>query len=144
MSTDVKTMGALTFAGMMASSPFGLPMNQIALGTLFAIIGVVGRAAFEMQRANEGNPGLQLSKVAGWVGAGFTGAPFLTIVYLILLRMMNVQSDGIVSLGLLFLGFSGPRLMQWLLNTGILQLNKRTGLNIPDVLSREQPPKPGA
>ena len=113
-------------------APFGLPMEQIFIGTSFAVLGVVGRAAFEMQKAAEGAAGgMRGTKIWGWVGSGLIGAPFVTIMYLITLKLAGVQSDGIVSLGLLFLGFSGPRMVTWVLSTGISLINKKTGLNIP-------------
>lgn len=145
---DVKTAGILTISGVLAATPFGIPMNEIALGTFFAVVGVCGRASFELQKASEGAAGgIPVSKILGWMGAGLFGAPFVTLFYLVVLRLINVQSDGIVSLGLLFLGFSGPRMVSWLLNTGISLINKHTGLNIPTWGASSQPiapqPAPG-
>lgn len=146
-STNV---GIMSIAGILASAPFGIPMEQILAGTIFALVGVVGRAAFEFQKASEGGTGgIPIGKIAGWVGAGFTGAPFVTILYLVVLNIAGVKSDGIVSLGLLFLGFSGPRMVTWLLNTGISAINKKSGLNMPgiggEISKQTQPdaPPPG-
>lgn len=134
MTTGVSNVAAMTVAGVLASAPFGIPLEQIGLGTCFAIIGVIGRAGFELQKSSEGaGGGIQVSKIAGWVGAGFTCAPFVTILYLVILKMAGIQSDGIISLGLLFLGFSGPRLVTWLMNTGISAFNKKSGLNMPSI-----------
>lgn len=132
MTTGVPTLGVLTIAGMAASTPFGIPMEQVAIGTGFAVVGVIGRASFELQKASEGSKdGIQAGKILGWVGSGLIGAPFVTIMYMIVLSLAGIKSDGVVSLGLLFLGFSGPRMVTWLLSTGISLINKRTGLNIP-------------
>lgn len=124
-------VAGLSLAGMLTAQPFGISVETIAVGTCFSIIGVVGRAAFELQKASEGPSGMKLSKIAGWVGAGFVGAPFATILYLVLLKLLNIQSDGIIIIGLLFFGFSGPRMVTWLMNLAVGTLNKRLGTNIP-------------
>ncbi len=125
------TVAALSLAGILAAEPFGLSITTIALGTGFACVGVIGRSAFELQKANEGPNGMKLSKIAGWVGAGFIGAPFVTILYLVVLNLAKIQSDGISILGLMFLGFSGPRMVLWMVNLVIGILNKHLGWNIP-------------
>lgn len=124
-------VAALTLAGILAARPFGLQPETIFIGTGFSLVGVLGRAAFELQKAAEGGNGMRLSRIAGWVGAGFIGAPFATILYLVILNLASVQSDGISILGLVFFGFVGPRGITWLLNLVIGQLNKRLGTNIP-------------
>jgi hypothetical protein len=132
MAMDVPTLGFLTVAGMLASAPFGLPMQQIALGTGFAVLGVIGRAAFELQKTSEGSTdGIRGARIWGWMGSGLIGAPFISTMYLIVLQLLHVKADGVVSFGFLFFGFTGPRMLSWLLNTCIGQLNKRLGLNIP-------------
>lgn len=130
MTVEVKSAGVLTMAGVLASQPFGIPMTQIALGTCFAIVGVIGRAAFEFQTMSEGSKGgIQLNKILGWIGAGFFGAPFITLAYLIILKLFNIQSDGLASLGLLFLGFSGSRAFTYLMQAASGLLSKK-GVNI--------------
>lgn len=138
MTTNGTTVAALSLAGILTAQPFGISVGTIAIGTGFSIVGVVGRAAFELQKASEGPNGMRLSKIAGWVGAGFIGAPFVTIIYLVILNLVKIQSDGIAVLGLLFFGFSGPRMVTWLLNTVIDILNKRLGTAIP-VIGQEAP-----
>lgn len=133
MSTNGTTVATLSLAGMLTAQPFGISVETIAVGTCFSIIGVVGRAAFELQKSSEGTSGMTLGKIFGWLGAGFVGAPFATILYLVVLKLANIQSDSIVIIGLLFFGFSGPRMITWLINTAIGQINKRSGLNIPSV-----------
>lgn len=131
MATQGATVGVLSLAGIMTAAPFGLSIETIAIGTLFAVVGVIGRAGFEMQKSAEGPGGLKLSKIAGWVGAGFIGAPFVTILYLALLKISSVQSDGLVILGLLFLGFSGPKVVQWLMGSIAAMISKRLGIVAP-------------
>lgn len=126
-------VATLSVAGILAAQPFGLSVGTIAMGTGFSLIGVVGRAAFELQKASEGSGGMKLSSIAGWVSAGFIGAPFATILYLVALKLMNVQSDGISIIGLMFFGFSGPRMITWLLNTLITFVNKKLNVNIPGI-----------
>lgn len=132
----------MSVAGILAAQPFGISVETIAIGTGFSLVGVIGRAAFEMQKAAEG-PGMKLSKIAGWVGAGFIGAPFATILYLVILNLCKIQSDGIAILGLMFFGFSGPRMVTWLLNMGIGILNKRMGTNIPTLGQSGAPAQAG-
>lgn len=131
MTTQGSVVATLSLAGILTAQPFGISVETIAIGTCFSIVGVIGRAAFEMQKAAETPGGMRVSKIAGWVGAGFIGAPFVTILYLVVLNLMKVQSDGVSILGLLFFGFSGPRMVTWLLNMVIGILNKRLGMNIP-------------
>lgn len=141
MTTQGATVGVLSAAGILTASPFGLSIETIALGTAFCIVGVTGRAAFELQRTAEGPGGLKLSKIAGWVGAGLIGSPFVTILYLVLLKLAGIQSDGLIVLGLLFFGFSGPKVTSWLLNTSAGILSKRFGVNVPNPIAPPTDPK---
>lgn len=131
MSTQTVVLGSVSIATILGAQPFGISIETITIGTAFAIIGVVGRAAFEMQKSSENPGGMPLTHVAGWVASGLIGAPFVTILYLVILKMINVQSDSVSIIGLMFFGFSGPRMLTWLLNTGIGVLNKKAGLSIP-------------
>lgn len=141
MTTQGAVVATLSLAGILTAMPFGISVGTIAVGTAFSLVGVVGRAAFELQKSAQGDGGMDARKIAGWVGAGFIGAPFVTILYLVILKLMNVQSDGISVIGLMFFGFSGPRMITWLLNTGIGLMNKKLGANIPTVGSDQ--PKTG-
>jgi len=133
MTTQSVVLGGISLATILGAQPYGISIETIMIGTAFSIIGVVGRAAFEMQKSSENPGGMTLTHVAGWVAAGLIGAPFVTILYLVILKMMNVQSDSVSIIGLMFFGFSGPRMLTWLLNTGIGVLNKRSGLSIPQI-----------
>lgn len=131
MTAQSVALGGLSIATIFSMQPFGISIETIMIGTAFSIIGVVGRAAFEMQKSSEAPGGMKFSNIAGWVAAGLIGAPFITILYLVVLKLSSVQSDNISIIGLMFFGFSGPRILVWLLNFAIGILNKRTGLTIP-------------
>lgn len=131
MTTQGAALGALSVATILGAQPYGISIETVMIGTAFSIVGVIGRAAFEMQKASEAPGGMKFGSIAGWMGAGLIGAPFITILYLVVLKLSNVQSDNIAIIGLMFFGFSGPRLLIWLLNLAIGILNKRTGLAIP-------------
>ncbi len=131
MTVQGTALGTLSIATIMAAQPYGIQVETVIIGTAFSIIGVVGRAAFELQKLSEGPSTMKLAAIAGWVGAGLIGAPFITILYLVVLKLSSVQSDSISIIGLMFFGFSGPRMVTWLLNLAIGILNKRTGLTIP-------------
>ncbi len=131
MSTQSVALGGISIATILGAQPYGISIETVMIGTAFSIIGVVGRAAFEMQKASEAPGGMRFSNIAGWVASGFIGAPFVTILYLVVLKMMNVQSDSISIIGLMFFGFSGPRMVSWLLNLAIGILNKKAGTQIP-------------
>lgn len=127
MSTQGAAVGAFTLATMLAAQPFGVSVETIAVGTAFCVMGVFGKAAFEAQRATEGTAGFKWSQILGWLGAGLIGAPFVTTLYLVLLKLVNVQSDSIVILGLLFAGFTGPKAVSWLMSSAGTILSKGTG-----------------
>jgi hypothetical protein len=125
-------VAALSLSGILMAQPFGLSVETIIVGSAFSLIGVIGRAAFEMQKAAEAPGGMKLSKVAGWVGAGFIGSPFASILYLIGLKLAGVQSDSLAIIGLLFFGFTGPKGVTWLINNAQKALAARFGLKAND------------
>lgn len=131
MTTQTVALGGLSIATILGAQPYGISIETVIIGTAFSIVGVVGRAAFEMQKTSEDPNGKRFSSIAGWIAAGFIGAPFVTILYLVVLKLLNLQSDNIAIIGLMFFGFSGPRMVIWLLNTGVGILNKKLGLSIP-------------
>lgn len=141
MTTYTVGLGGLSIATILGAQPYGISVETVMVGTAFSIIGVMGRAAFEMQKSSEDPNGKTFSSIAGWVGSGFIGAPFVTILYLVILKLMNVQSDSISIIGLMFFGFSGPRMVSWLLNIGTGILSKKTGLSIPPFGSQSPPDK---
>lgn len=110
-STGVVT---LSIAGILASSPFGINVETIAIGMCFAIVGMFGKFAFEIQRALDAGDKVRLVQALGWVGAGLIGAPFITVAWIVLLKAVGAQTDVATVLGCLFLGFFGPRGVTWL------------------------------
>lgn len=132
---ETATASVLTMAGLLASQPFGLPIESIAIGAGFAALGVFGKAAFEIQSSLERQSSVSLKYVLGWVGAGLIGAPFAAVLWLIFLRIVGIPSDNTAIMGLVFLGFLGPKGVTWLMAyvTGLLK----------DKLGGEGPPKVG-
>jgi hypothetical protein len=122
------SMLTLSIAGILASSPLGVSVETIALGTCFAVVGCVGRFAFDLQKALESGEKIMLRQALSWIGAGFLGAPFVAVAWIALLRTIGAQTDLATVLGLLFLGFSGSKGVTWLIGliTGFLQ--QRAGL----------------
>lgn len=114
MASNEITVGGLSLAGILTAAPMGLSMGTIAIGTCFAILGVVGRAAIEGQKYAENNGTMKLSQILAWLGGGVVGAPTLTVLYLALLQALSVKSDSIAIFGLIFLGWTGPRGAAWL------------------------------
>lgn len=131
MTSQGAVLGVFSVAAILGAQPYGISVETVMIGTAFSIVGVVGRSAFELQKLSENPGGMRIGAIAGWVGAGLIGAPFVTILYLVVLKLLNVQSDSISIIGLMFFGFSGLRMATWLLNLAIGILNKKTGLTIP-------------
>ena len=129
---ETATAGVITLATILTAQPFGLPVETIAIGTGFAFVGVIGKAAFEAQRAIESGKSVNLGPILGWVGSGMIGAPFVTIVYLVLLKMLGVPADNMAILGLIFCGFLGPKAVTSLVNWGTDFLKSKTGVSIND------------
>jgi hypothetical protein len=123
-------IAGLSIAGILAAVPFGINVETIATGMGFAIVGMLGRFAFDLQKAVESGTPLGLGKTLQWLGAGFIGAPFLTIAWLVFLKQIGAATDTATVIGLLLLGFSGPKGISWLLGL----LNKLLPQNgrIPD------------
>lgn len=114
VTTDTgATATGLSIAGILSSVPLGVPLATIFLGTAFAIVGVIGRAAFDMQKSLEAGDRIKGAQVLGWVGAGLVGAPFTAVLWIVLLRAVGAQTDLATVIGLLFLGFTGPKGVTW-------------------------------
>lgn len=117
----------ISFAGLFSAVPFGVPVETIAIGTGFFSLGIFARAAFEMQKTIERGDHVGIGQVLGWVGAGLIGAPFGTILYVVFLHTLKVQSNDASILGLLVLGFGGPRLLTALMGAIVGLWNKVFG-----------------
>lgn len=110
---------ALSIAGLLSSSAFGVSIETIATGMGFAIVGMLGRFAFDLQKALEAGDKVRLTQALSWVSAGFVGAPFVTVIWIVMLRAVGAQTDTTTVIGLIVLGFSGAKGVMWLLGTAI-------------------------
>jgi hypothetical protein len=108
-TSPAKTATALGFAAWFSSAPFGVSLEDIAIGTLFAAIGVIGRGMLEMQKTLERGDKVQLARSLAWIGCGIFGAPFVTILYLAFLQSIHWSVDAFAVMALSLLGFSGPK-----------------------------------
>lgn len=120
-----------SFAGIASAQVFGLTGGTIMMATGFTFLGVMGRVGFEIAKTADTLEGVRWGKVAALFAGGCCSAVTIAVLFLSILKSMGVQSDSALSIGLVFFGFSGPKAVLWLLNTSALQINKRTGLNIP-------------
>jgi hypothetical protein len=127
----------LTIAGILAATPLGVSVETIALGMGFAIVGLFGRLAFDIQKGIEAGDKVRLSTAIGWAGAGLIGAPFIAVVWIVLLRAIGAQTDAATVIGLLFLGFSGPKGVTWVMGL----VADFVGSRLPK--GTVAPPKPG-
>lgn len=145
MSTGPSASAAgITLATILAATPFGVPIEHIAIGTFFSVAGVLCRGAYELQRNAEGSGTMKFLAVLSWVVSGLLGAPFVTVLGLGLLKIANIQTDSLMVIGFWYLGFSGPKGVISLWNMLCALVQKRTGVRIP-VLPGEkdvEPPKP--
>lgn len=116
MTPSTAAVGGLSLAGILTATPLGLSMTTILIGTGFAALGVIGRAAFEAQKYSENTGTMKFSQILAWLGGGLVSAPTMTVLYLALLQSLSVKSDSIAVFGLIFLGWSGPKGATWLLN----------------------------
>lgn len=139
MATNEAAVGGLSLAGILAASPMGLSMQTILIGTAFAALGVIGRAAFEAQRYSENTGTMKLSQILAWLGGGLVSAPTMTVLWLALLQSMSVKSDAICIFGLIFLGWSGPKGAAWLISLARNAISSKIGGNPPQV---DGDPKP--
>jgi len=131
MAAESIPTGAITLAGIAGAQIFGLSGGTIMLATGFTFLGVLGRVGFEIAKTADSVDGVRWGKVAALFAGGCLSAVTIAVLYLSILKAINVQSDGALSIGLVFFGFSGPKALLWLLNTAASLINKHTGLNIP-------------
>lgn len=127
---ETSLAAVITVGSIMTATPFGLQVENIAIGTCFAAVGVIGKGAFDAQRAIEGGQPVKLAGIVGWIGSGLIGAPFVTIVYLVLLKMGGVPADNMAILGLTFCGFLGPKAVNALVAWGTAAIKRITGVQV--------------
>lgn len=139
-------VAAISLATILAAQPFGISVETVAIGAAFSVMGVFGRAAYELQRYMEGSGTMRPSKIVGWVAAGLLGSPFVTILYLVILKACSVQPDGLALILLLFVNFSGPKAVSWLMTNGMGMISGRLrGLAFPaGQPTPPNPPPPGS
>lgn len=107
----------LSLAGFLASLPAGIQPAPFILGLMFSGAGIAMRAGSEIQKASEGNEGIKLSKIAGWIFGGFFSAPGVTLVYLIGLNIAGYPADVPRLFFLIPLSFFGQKATIWLMQT---------------------------
>lgn len=121
----------LALSGVLASTFFGVPLTDLGSGTLMCGFGVMGRAAFDIQRTLKSGGSIQLSRIAGWTSAGFLGAPTAAITVLVILKSFtDYHPDGVIAFGLLAFGFGGQDIVGPVWNQAKVTLNKWFKLNL--------------
>lgn len=124
--TETATVFGLSLAMIFGAAPMGIPMSTIAIGSVFAMCGCLGRAAFEFQKLAEGaQGGMSASKILRWVGAGFLGAPFMAVLTTVILKSIGVQLDSYAVMGFLVLGFWGPSAISSVMTSAADLMRKR-------------------
>lgn len=123
----------LTLATMWQASLFGIPVETIAIATVPTLMGALARVGFEIAKASNPKNGVRWSGVAALFGGTLISAPTIAVCYLIVLKLTNVASDDILFLGLIFFGFIGPKALLWMLDFVTGEINKRTGLKLPQL-----------
>ena len=133
MTVNSQTVGVLTFATIWQASLFGISVETIAIATVPTLMGAVARVGLEMAKASDPRNGVKWGAVAALFGGTLISAPTIAVAYLICLKTAGVASDNLLFLGLIFFGFIGPKALLWLLNTFTTEINKRTGLKLPQI-----------
>lgn len=118
----IQTVTTVTTVGtILAFAPFGVTIEQLALGAGLMIFGALARTGFAVQTALEGGGTIRLSKTVGALAAAFLTAPFVSELAFATAHLINFQSDVTVAILLLIAGYSGPASVKsgvdWVLNT---------------------------
>jgi hypothetical protein len=124
-------VGGLTLTGLLTAQPLGLSMTEIAVGTCFCIMGVVGRAGVEWAKYAENSGSMKAGQILAWLGGGFVSAPTVSVLYLALLQSFSVKSDSLALFGLIFLGWTGPKGASWLISSVRGILTSKLGNTLP-------------
>lgn len=133
MTINTPTVGALTLATMWQAQLFGVSVETIAIATVPTLMGAVARVGLEVVKASDPKNGVKWSAVAALFGGTLISSPTIAVLYLICLKSVGVASDNILFLGLIFFGFIGPKAILWLLNLATNEINRRTGLKLPQI-----------
>ena len=139
-AANVNLATGLTFASLIASAPFGVPVSDMLIGTGFCILGVAGRAAFDMQRALEGTSAVPYGRIIGRFGAGIFGSLFTSVLVLVALKVFfGARPDTVVIIGLLAFGFGGPRMLSWAWGIIADKASKLLGISVISPIPPEGP-----
>lgn len=131
MTPNSPTVGVLTFATIWQASLFGISVETIVIATVPTLMGAVARVGLEIAKAADPKNGVKWSGVAALFGGTLIASPTIAVLYLICLKLTGVASDSVLFLGLIFFGFIGPKALLWMLDMATSEINKRTGLNLP-------------
>ncbi len=132
MSTQAPVIvTGLTLATILQTNIMGVTVDQVAIATGIAFVGILGKTGFMIASAAEANGAVNIGAVLGMLFGSLISAPAIVLIYLTILKMAGIQSDTITLLGLIFLGIIGAKALPWLYNTGTGLINKKTGLNFP-------------
>ena len=127
MSTsNAGAIGILTLAGVWQASVLGLPVLTLAIGTGFTLLGLAGRAGFEI------SSGTKPSKIAALLAGGLVSAPTIAVLCIAFLKLIGIQNDTASLISLVFFGFLGAPVIKWLLNTLSTMLAK-FGVKLPQI-----------
>jgi hypothetical protein len=126
--TSVAFGAGLTLAGLMTAAPLGIPVPSLAWGALFACVGVFGRGVYETQVALGKQDVLGLRYVLAWVMVGLLGSPFCSALVLYGLKLTSVQNDNITAFALMFMGFTGPKGITFVMSSAAQFINQRLAI----------------
>lgn len=117
VTNETVVAGGITAASMWGASFLGLEVIQLVPDMGLFCIGVVCKIGVDLMRSNGRNDVLGLKAALAWVVGGFAASPLVTIMYLATLKMIpGMSADSVVVLGLGFLGYTGPKAIDLLMN----------------------------
>lgn len=142
----VVSVGLVSLAGILTSTPFGMSSTTILLATGFTMLGVFGRLGYEISKSAETPQGVNWAKVGALFGGSMISATCIAVLYLAVLSLAKVQNESVLIFGLIFLGFSGPKGFIWLFNTASAAVTRLTGFKLPQFpvggdSNEQEPPK---
>lgn len=126
MSTNSPAVAAIALTGVWQASVLGLPVSTLAIGTFLTLLGIFGRAGFEI------SSGTKPSKIAALLAGGLVSAPTIAVLCIALLKLIGIQNDTASLISLVFFGFLGAPAIKWLLNTLTTTLGK-FGIKLPQI-----------
>lgn len=106
---------SLILASLFSAMPFGVSVENIAIGMFFAIVGVVCKGLVDMAISVEKGDQVKTGRSLALMGIGCGLAPFVSTIYMILLTLVHAQVDATSALVLVVLGYSGPKAVSGLM-----------------------------